>query len=528
LTQPRHTLQDHLYGADSEHRHDEDSDHDHDHDHDELAPGSLEANPLWVHDNIALTSVGIDIGSAGTQVIFSRLHMRRLGEDLQSRYFVVNRETLYQSPVALTPYLDESRIDERAVGEIIDAAYAGAGLHPDNVDTGSVILTGEALRRENAQAIGELLAELGGEFVCAAAGHHMEAMLAAYGSGAARASHQREARILNIDIGGGTTKLALLERGAVAATAAVHIGGRLIVVDAAGRITRLDPAGATLARLAGFEWTLGQRVKPDELDRLGESMAEALCQAVLNAGSRNLYLTEPLPDLEGIQGVMFSGGVGEYVYGNEERDFGDLGKRLGLALRKRLDARTLPWPLLPAGECIRATAFGASEYSVQLSGNTVYVSQPGELLPRKNLQVLQPPVALDEKIEPKNVAEAIRKHLEDFDLNEGESEFALAFGWSGAPSYERLSAFARGLTLALERSIERGRPLYLILDGDVAQTVGAILKEDWGIGSEVLVLDGITLRDFDYVDLGRIRMPSCTVPVTIKSLVFSEDPRLPG
>ncbi|MFL6566624.1 MAG: ethanolamine ammonia-lyase reactivating factor EutA, partial [Burkholderiales bacterium] len=113
MTQPRHTLQDHLYGAGLEHRHDEDSDHDHDHDHDhdELQGGAPEANPLWVHDNIALTSVGIDIGSAGTQVIFSRLHMRRLGEDLQSRYFVVNRETLYQSPVALTPYLDENRID---------------------------------------------------------------------------------------------------------------------------------------------------------------------------------------------------------------------------------------------------------------------------------------------------------------------------------------------------------------------------------------------------------------------------------
>ena len=527
MTQPRHTLQDHLYGADHEHRHDEDSDHEHDHDHDELPGGSPESNPLWVHDNIALTSVGIDIGSAGTQVIFSRLHMRRLGEDLQSRYFVVNRETLYQSPVALTPYLDERRIDERAVGAIIDAAYAGAGLHPDNIDTGSVILTGEALRRENAQAIGELLAELGGEFVCAAAGHHMEAMLAAYGSGAARASHQRAARILNIDIGGGTTKLALLERGSVAATAAIHVGGRLIVVDDAGRITRLDPAGAALARLAGFEWKLDQSVKPEELDRLGEWMAEALCQAVLNEANRNLYLTEPLPGLEGIQGVMFSGGVGEYVYGNEARDFGDLGRRLGHALRRRLDAGKLPWPLLPAGECIRATAFGASEYSVQLSGNTVYVSQPGELLPRKNLQVLQPPVTLEGQIEADKLGGTIRKHLEDFDVEQGEAEFALAFSWRGAPSYERISAFARAITLALEPSIARRRPLYLILDGDVAQTVGAILKEDWAIASEVLVLDGITLRDFDYVDLGRIRMPSCTVPVTIKSLVFSQDPRLP-
>jgi ethanolamine utilization protein EutA len=523
LTQSRHTLQDHLYGAEHEHRHDEDSDHDHD--HDDLPAGSPEANPLWVHDNIALTSVGIDIGSAGTQVVFSRLHMRRLGEDLQSRYFVVNRETLYQSPVALTPYIDEARIDERAMGAIIDAAYAGAGLHPDNIDTGSVILTGEALRRENAQAIGELLAELGGEFVCAAAGHHMEAMLAAYGSGAARASHQREARILNVDIGGGTTKLALLERGSVAATAAIHIGGRLIVVDDAGRITRLDPAGANLARLAGFEWKLHQSVRQEELDRLGEWMAEALCQAVLDKAHRNLYLTEPLPGVEGIQGVMFSGGVGEYVYGNEARDFGDLGRRFGHALRRRLDAGRLPWPLLPAGECIRATAFGASEYSVQLSGNTVYVSQPGELLPRKNLQVLHPPVSLQGQIDVERVRGAIRQHLEAFDVREGEADFALAFSWRGAPSYERISAFARALVLALERSIERARPLYLILDGDVAQTVGAILKEDWALASEVLVLDGIALRDFDYVDLGRIRMPSCTVPVTIKSLVFGEDPR---
>ena len=209
--QKPHTLADHVYGAEYDHSHDEDADHD----HDLGSAGPLEENPLWVHDNIALTSVGIDIGSAGTQVIFSRLHMRRLGEDLSSRYFVVKRETLYESPVALTPYVDEVRIDEQAIGVIIDQAYAQARLHPDNVDTGSVILTGEALRRENAQAIGELLAELGGEFVCATAGHHMEAMLAAYGSGAAKVSHDRDSHVLNIDIGGGTTKLALVQHGRV-------------------------------------------------------------------------------------------------------------------------------------------------------------------------------------------------------------------------------------------------------------------------------------------------------------------------
>jgi len=510
-----HTLADHVHGEDHDHDHDRDADHEHD--------SSLEENALWLQDNISLSSVGIDIGSAGTQVIFSRLHMRRMGEDLSSRYFVVKRETLYQSPVALTPYASDTRIDEEALGRIIDEAYAGAGAHPDDIDTGSVILTGEALRRENAQAIGELLAEIGGEFVCAAAGHHMEAMLAAYGSGAAKVSHDHDWRVLNIDIGGGTTKLALIDDGRVLETAAIHIGGRLLVADSDGRITRLDPQGRRLARQAGFDWQLGASASASELDELAGWMAEALCRAIL--GERQLYLTEPLKDLRGIDGVMFSGGVGEYVYGREQRDFGDLGRRLGLALRKRLDR--LPGKVLPAGECIRATAFGASEYSVQLSGNTVYVSEPGELLPRKNLQVLQPPVRLEGAIDAVQLARAIAAHFEAFDVVEGEAEVALAFKWRGEPAFDRLAAFAEGLKRGLANTIRKQKPIYLILEGDVAQTLGAILKEDWGLHSEVLVIDGVALRDFDYIDLGRIRVPSNTVPVTIKSLVFSQDPRVP-
>jgi ethanolamine utilization protein EutA len=528
----RHTLADHLYGTDHDHRHDDDAhDHDHDHDHDLGPAGPLEENAIWAQDNISLTSVGIDIGSAGTQVIFSRLRMRRLGEDLSSRYFVVARETVYESPVALTPYVSEERIDEQAIGRIVDDAYTAAGVHPDDIDTGSVILTGEALRRENAQAIGELLAEIGGEFVCASAGHHMEAMLAAYGSGAAKVSHDRGAHVLNIDIGGGTTKLAVIEHGRVEQTGAIHIGGRLLVVDDEYRITRLDPAGQYLAGQTGFEWRVGDVVSPSALDTVAEWMAHALLRALLDRPSpepiERLYLTAPLADGLHIDGVMFSGGVAEYVYDREQRDFGDLGRRLGRALRTRIDAGALPWPVLPAGECIRATAFGASEYSVQLSGNTVYISEPGALLPRRNLQVLQPPVRLDRGIDPDGLAAAIARHFEAFDVAEGESEVALAFRWRGEPSFERLEAFASAIVTALRRTIEQRRPIYLVLDGDVAQTIGAILKEDWRIASEVLVIDGITLRDFDYIDLGRIRMPSYTVPVTIKSLLFVQDPRAP-
>jgi ethanolamine utilization protein EutA len=523
----RHTLADHRLGADLGHTHHGDADHD----HDDFVDGPVEDNPLWIADNVTLTSVGIDIGSAGTQVIFSKVHLRRLSEDLTSRYYVVARDTLFRSPVALTPYQSEERIDDRALRAIIDEAYRAAELTPGDIDTGVVILTGEALRRENAQAIAALLAEQGGDFVCATAGHHMEAMLAGYGSGAARVSSDEKKRVLNIDIGGGTTKLALIENGRVIATAAIHIGGRLQVVDETGRIVRLDPAGKHHAAQAGYRWDKGDRADPTALDKVAEYMADALIAAIkmrpLPSRLRELYLTEPIADLGRVDGVMLSGGVGEYVYRREHRDFGDMGLRLGMALRERIDSGALPWPLLPAGECIRATALGASEYSVQLSGNTSTITDPAALLPRRNLQVLQPPFVCGETIDPDALAAAIRDHLVAFDIEDGAQEVALALRWRGPPSHERIHAFAKGIVRGMPRTIAQGKPIYVMLDGDVAQTLGAILREELGVKSEILAIDGVVLWDFDYIDLGRIRLPSMTVPVTIKSLVFSEDPRLP-
>ena len=224
---------------------------------------------------------------------------------------------------------------------------------------------------------------------------------------------------------------------------------------------------------------------------------------------------------------MFSGGVAEYVYGRETLDFRDLGRRLGRAVRARVDGGALPWPLLPAGECIRATALGASEYSVQLSGSTSYISSPGALLPRRNLQVVRPDLDLAGTIEPDAVAAAIRARLTAFDLDGVDTDVALAFSWAGMPEYERISALAQGIRQGLRDRIAKKLPLYVMLDGDIAMTLGGILHRDWRIGCETCVIDGILLRDFDYIDLGRIRVPSLTVSVTIKSLVFNEDPRGP-
>ena len=209
------------------------------------------------------------------------------------------------------------------------------------------------------------------------------------------------------------------------ATAAVHIGGRLQVVDDGRKITRLDPAGKFHARQAGFSWSKGDTVGPHDLDKVAQVMADTLVKALterpMSHAVEHLYLTDPILDFGALDGIMFSGGVGEYVYEREDRDFGDMGRRLGRAVRRRLDAGALPWPLLAAGECIRATALGASEYSVQLSGNTSYISKPGELLPRRNLQVLQPNFVCEDVIDAAKLTKAIQAHFTAFDLIEGKA-----------------------------------------------------------------------------------------------------------
>ncbi len=523
-----HSMGEHTMGLSWAHVHAEDADHDHD---DFDSDGPLEENPLWIQDNVTLVSVGIDIGSSGTQVIFSKIHLRRLAEELTSRFYVVARDTLFLSPVSLTPYSSETRIDDKALRKIVEDAYEAAGLAPGDIDAGAVILTGEALRRENAQGISAMLSEAGGDFVCATAGHHMESMLAAYGSGAAKASLELGRRVLNIDIGGGTTKLGLVDKGQCVATAAFHVGGRLQVVDEHFRITRLDPAGKHHAKRAGFDWNLGDQVTSADLDKVADVMAETLIVALTQRPAphdvEHLFLTDPIADYGDVGGVMFSGGVAEYVYDREPRDFGDMGKRLGSALARKIAAGRFPWPMLPARECIRATALGASEYSVQLSGNTSYISNPGTLLPRRNLQVLQPAFEFTEEVDGEALGKAIMAHRKAFEVEGAETDIALAFHWKGMPAYDRIFATAQGIALGLADHIAAQKPIYVMLDGDIAQTLGAVLREDCKVMSEILVIDGVMLMDFDYIDLGKVRIPSYTVPVTIKSLVFSEDPRGP-
>lgn len=515
-----HTLADHSFGADADHVHAPGEDHDHDHDgHDILEPGSkgLELVPLL--------SLGIDIGSSSTQIIFSRLMMRGPGEPLAMRRIAKSRETLYRAPLVMTPFTDGNMIDATRLRATLDKAYATAGLSADDIETGAIILTGAAAARDNARAILDTLSAESGELIAAVAGHHMEAALAAHGSGAVERSRHDNSRILNVDIGGATTKLALVEAGRVRTTAALRGGGRLIAIDRQDRITRLEPDLNGFAARIGLDLRMGTMATHDDLQRLADTIADTIVSALIGEPDRDNLLTAPLPSLDTIDGLQFSGGVAEYIYDREKRDFGDLGWRLGRALRRRCEDGTIPWPLLPAGECIGATALGASQFTVQMSGATSFISAPANLLPRRNLPVLQPPYDFSGAIDADDLAETILNHRRAFGDDDPTTERAFAFRWRGDAAWPRLDAFARGLERGLADRIATGRPLWLICEGDIALNLGSLLRDERGIANDILVIDGIVLRDFDYVDLGRIRLPSGTLPVTIKSLTFGPQNR---
>src|SRR5439155_16870275 len=230
----------------------------------------------WTADNVELTTVGIDIGSSTLHLMFARVHLQRLSTALSSRFVVVERKILWQSPILLTPYRSDYTIDVDELAGLVGGCYAYAGIEREAVDSGAVILTGEALKRRNARAIADLFSEEAGKFVCASAGHHMECQMAAHGSGAVALSRGHNATLLNVDIGGGTTKFALIENGRILATCAIAVGGRLIVEEDAKGLTRIETPGLEIAKELGIELRLVESLAPADRKRPATRMARLI------------------------------------------------------------------------------------------------------------------------------------------------------------------------------------------------------------------------------------------------------------
>lgn len=477
---------------------------------------------IWSQENVELRTIGIDIGSSTSHLLFAKVTLQRQSQGLSSRFLVVNREIVWRSPIMLTPFLPDGTIDAAALGQFIHDSYRAAGIARSDIDSGAVILTGEAIKRRNARAIDELFAEEAGKFVCATAGHKLECTLAAHGSGAVALSRKRGECVLHVDIGGGTTKLSLIDKGTILGVAAFAVGGRLVATDADGQWTRVDDS----ARLVAEE--LGLATDPQSLadvairraiaTRLAELAVDQIVGAPLDRLGTALQLTEPLPRPVAPTRITFSGGVSEYIFAHEEQEFGDIAKLFATELSVRLAQRT-GLPLTDPGNRIRATVIGASQFTVQVSGKTIYL--PNEnVLPVHNVPVVHAGVDLAGDIDGDALVASINAKLAQMDL-EPSSRVAVAFTWAGDPEHYRLKAVAHAIMRAVAPSGRRDHPLLLMIDGDVGKTIGQLLHRELGLVGDVVSIDGVQLQDLDFVDVGELISPPGVVPVVIKSLLFS-------
>ncbi len=478
---------------------------------------------IWRQETVTLRTVGIDIGSSTSHLLFAKVVLQRRTEHLSSRFMVIERSVLWQSPITLTPFTADGLINAAQLADFIQRCYNKAGVSREDIDSGAVILTGEAIKRRNARAIDELFADQAGKFVCATAGHKLECLLAAHGSGAVQISKDNQQRLLHMDIGGGTTKLAMIDRGNIVSVAAFAVGGRLLAQDDAGEWTRIDDSAHQVAEDLGLMLSVEQLQDESLRQRMVERMVDIVMDYLngnpLDRLGMALQLTEALERPFQPKIITVSGGVSEYVHERETEVFGDIAQALGRLIRQRLLAQN-QWQLKDPGQGIRATVIGASQFTVQVSGKTIYLPDKS-LLPLQNVPVVNPHLNLSAKtLQADAVAEAIRKGLSKMDLN-SEAAAAIMVAWDGDPAYDRLHAVAEGIYRVMVGAIgTRTAPLVLMVDGDVGRLLGRILHHDLGLNSGFISLDGIELKELDFVDLGQMITPPGVIPVVIKSLLF--------
>jgi ethanolamine utilization protein EutA len=252
---------------------------------------------------------------------------------------------------------------------------------------------------------------------------------------------------------------------------------------------------------------------------LCDSLFEVLERCQLSALTRSLLLTPEIDFKDRIDAVLFSGGVSEYIYGLESRDLGDLGSHLGRRVYERAIKMAGAIALKSAEVRIRATVIGASQYTVQVSGNTIFVSDP-RLLPLRNLQVVTPQIQQKEPLGCDDVRGAVQSALNRYDIFDGERAVALAIHWELGPSYPLIRALAEGVGQAMKGHIDKGQPLVLVFDADIAKLIGNLISKELFPGLGIVSIDGVDLKDFDFIDIGEELPEAKAVPVVIKSLIF--------
>ncbi|MDR2482443.1 MAG: ethanolamine ammonia-lyase reactivating factor EutA [Treponema sp.] len=479
--------------------------------------------------NEVLLSVGIDLGTTTTQIVFSQLEIENEATVVSvPRIKIVDKKIIYRGGIYFTPLLNRTTIDIQKVRAIIEDEYRKAGVSPRDVSAGAVIITGETARKENSESAINTLSGLAGDFVVATAGSDLESILAGRGAGTADMSRGIWDKVLvNLDIGGGTTNIGVFKDGAPVDTSCLDIGGRQIIVDPKTEtLSYVAEKAGILAQRMGLNLREGQKAPRRDIESLCGRLAEILAQAIglvpATADTELFYTAHPLRSSWKFAGLTYSGGVADFIYNDYDPQnpypYGDIGAVLGNQIR-RSPSLSLVERMLPK-ETIRATVVGAGSNAIDISGSTIAWSD-SSILPIQNIPIVKM-TSEDEADSYRRFPQRLAEKLTWFRDESGRYQI-LAVGFAGVhnPSFDFIKELTGIIIRGMDDYLKGNNPVILIIDNDMAKSLGYSLMNALP-GKKLIVLDSIKVDTGDYIDIGLPAAAGRVIPVVVKTLVFGK------